>query len=207
MMRRWPLTDSPLRLPMTLISLILLCGITLKSIQLVKLNAVSERPRDYTYVGSDYPREWPVPRKPVLMAAELTVHYNLTSPSGIAEYRSLIPEGDGLLHLGPNKSPFSISMLHELRCLEIIREDMMRDQDELSEGRTAKLVNHCMNYLRQMVLCRADAHLESFQDDSDERALDLFESWVCRDWEAVYHAVEENQEEYRRYLSANSSEE
>jgi len=198
--------DSPLRVAMSLITVILLSGITLKSYHVVKLKALAVKPHDYTYVGSDFPQEWPIIRKPVVMAAELTVHYNLTSPSGIADYHALIPGGDGLVHLGPHKTPYTISMFHQLRCLDIVREEMTREQEALSGGRRAQLVNHCMNYLRQMVLCRADGFLETFQDDSDERAVDLFESWVCKDWEAVYHAVEQNQEEYNRYLSSTSPE-
>lgn len=186
-----------IRLAMSVITIMLVLGITIKSIYLWRLKVEAEKITGFSYVGTDFPQEWPIQRDPVIMADEPSVHYDITSPEGLEEWRQLVP-GDGLIHLGPQQSPYTISMLHELRCLDIIRKETVREQDEPTGGRTAELVHHCMNYLRQMMLCRSDYYLESFQDSSDTRALDLYETWMCKDWSSVYDAVRKNQEEFNR---------
>lgn len=64
------------------------------------------------YVGEDYPRAWPIPMAgPVLMPLENTVRYAIDSPDGEREWDAMTP-GNGIIHLGKHKQPFSISMFH-----------------------------------------------------------------------------------------------
>lgn len=108
----------------------------------------------YSFAGDDFPRLLPLAQADqVLMAFEDSVHYQINTEDGRAEWASLIP-GNGLVYLGEQPGhPFSISMFHQLRCLNIIREDIV------GAGRNAALSRHCLNYLRQMIMCRSDAQL------------------------------------------------
>ena len=126
-------------------------------------------------------------------------HFLLDTEDGKAEWASLVPGGDGVIHLGPYKRPFTLSMFHQLRCLDIIR-----DEFTTPGGGPTELGRHCLNYIRQMITCRGDFHLESFQYASHKDPIDQSGVHVCRDWEAVYRAVEENQKEHRKGPDANA---
>ncbi|KAH9058109.1 hypothetical protein EDB87DRAFT_1744281 [Lactarius vividus] len=82
------------------------------------------------YVGTDYPRPWDIGvLLPVLMNIEPTKHYSAL-----------------------RRWPFSISLFHQLRCLDVIRHDII----EALPQEESELSRHCLNYMRQMALCRTD---------------------------------------------------
>ncbi|KAG2151243.1 uncharacterized protein EDB93DRAFT_1103191 [Suillus bovinus] len=123
----------------------------------------------YSFVGDDFPRLLPLAQAgPALMAFEDSVHYQMNTEDGRAEWASLTP-GNGLVYLGEQRGhPFSISMFHQLRCLDILREDIVRANS------SAALSRHCLNYLRQMIMCRSDAQLENILIASKETSLQQF---------------------------------
>ena len=82
------------------------------------------------------------------MVVEDTVHYAVDTAEGAQHWNALIPGGDGVIRLGPNKRPFSISMVHQLRCLDVIR--VAATERTLSLDGERSVVRHCMNYLRQV---------------------------------------------------------
>ncbi|EJD46596.1 hypothetical protein AURDEDRAFT_63116 [Auricularia subglabra TFB-10046 SS5] len=131
---------------------------------------------------------------------EDTVHYDLSSHTGRHESTSLLPRGGGILHLGRNSEPFSVSMFHQLRCLNLIGRELV---DRLAADKTTQrktpssLSHHCMNYLRQMVLCRADTTLESATNPYGPHIVTRAVTHTCNDWTAVYAAAEDN---YARYV-------
>lgn len=153
-------------------------------------------------MGSDYPEEWPVDRKTVLMQFDNPKRFRLDSEDGIAEWHALVP-GDGLVYLGPHKQPYTIGMMHQLKCLDIIREEMVVERTNGSPPPTA-LGRHCLNYMRQILMCRGDLELESFQFASHHNPIDWRGVYECKDWEAVFNAVKENQLEYEKYLRSGS---
>lgn len=56
--------------------------------------------------------------------------------------------------------------------------------------------HHCLNLLRQAILCASDTTLDpiNYMGDSGEPATDgVGTLHVCRDWQAVYDFVTENQ--------------
>lgn len=56
--------------------------------------------------------------------------------------------------------------------------------------------HHCLNLLRQAILCASDTTLDAINDlaENDEPATNgLGTVHVCRDWQAVYDFVTENQ--------------
>ncbi|KAH9914382.1 uncharacterized protein BXZ73DRAFT_24978, partial [Epithele typhae] len=92
--------------------------------------------------------------------------------------------------------PHTVAMMHQLWCVDELRAQLAVPRAE----RTAQPTDHCLNYLRQSILCRGDMHLEgwqypdiftNFQRDSVRR---------CRDWRGVYEWVEANQLEYAGWL-------
>lgn len=146
------------------------------------------------YADGDYPETWPVERPTVLLASDATQRFRLNTSEGAAEWSAIVP-GDGLVRLGPSWEPYTISMLHQLRCLAILRRDVVRE-GAASGGPTA-LGRHCLNYLKQMVLCRGDIKVESMRYKTHKDPIDLLGIYECRDWGAVYDAVRENQQAYK----------
>ncbi|THU81225.1 hypothetical protein K435DRAFT_694039, partial [Dendrothele bispora CBS 962.96] len=93
---------------------------------------------------------------------ENSVHYALDTKLGAAEWKSLLPPGNGTIYLNGSgtRKAFTISLFHQLRCLDTIREGIVSFRNGASgaggnpgDG-SNRVLQHCMNYLRQMVLCR-----------------------------------------------------
>ncbi len=110
------------------------------------------------YLGADYPRELLMaPLRNVKTFIEDSVHYQLNGTAADSEWETLFP-GNGLIVLGPHEQVFSISMFHQLRCLNMIRNVLVEHGGIRGHDGSSELVHHCVNYLRQMVLCRASMH-------------------------------------------------
>jgi hypothetical protein len=79
-------------------------------------------------------------------------------------------------------------MFHQIHCLQMIRVALIHGPNEHS--------GHCLNFLRQAILCNSDITLDPLLDDSDGAmaATDgLGVTHICRDWLQVYDYVAENQ--------------
>jgi len=135
----------------------------------------------------------------VALRVEDSEHYSIRTPEGgspehaaqiEAEWTSLFPSGHGFIYLGAHRREFTISMFHQLHCINNIR---------LALGpRPAPLyhVQHCMNYLRQMILCASNTRLEPMsrrlKEKSNVTGVDgLGLTHVCRDWGVVYQMFED----------------
>lgn len=104
----------------------------------------------------------------VAMQFDNPKHYALESEDGAAEWAASAP-GNGVVHLGPHKQPYTVGMIHQLKCLDIIRQDMVRDH---STSGPSEMGRHCLNYMRQIIMCRGDLELESFQFASHKNPID-----------------------------------
>jgi hypothetical protein len=156
------------------------------------------------------------------MNIEPTTHYRLSGPSADAEWAALAPN-DGILHLGPHRLPYSISLFHQLRCLDVIRRQLNAaivatdddDDDHPSDSEPSSsswssspddrdgldgLGRHCLNYMRQMVLCRADLALDPVLGRGLEARVRP-DTNRCVDWRRVYEELQKNQREYARWVS------
>lgn len=78
------------------------------------------------FLGHDYPDEWTVERPPVLLAGSHTHRFQLDTADGAAEWSAMVP-GDGLVYLGEHNRSFTVSMFHQMRCLDVIREELVRE--------------------------------------------------------------------------------
>ena len=145
------------------------------------------------YISDDYPLQWPIPEADkVYMYPEDTHRYALSTPEGIAEWQALVPY-NGTVHLGPRARPFTIAMFHQLQCLDVIRSAMVLPIPSGDvQGRNVR--DHCLNYMRQMVLCHAHTDVESVRTDVTPRITDLTRSvYRCRDWRVLYDQMERSE--------------
>ena len=134
---------------------------------------------------------------------ENTVHYDLGTDLGILEWDNATlpgPNHDGVVWLtmkGGERKPFTFALFHQLRCLNIIRESLMaRRHPPYTDP--SRLAIHCMNYIRQMVLCRGDLTMESARHPVGPNTVVSDVTHVCRDWSVIWDEVEENENYHRK---------
>ncbi|KZT21625.1 hypothetical protein NEOLEDRAFT_1139244 [Neolentinus lepideus HHB14362 ss-1] len=145
--------------------------------------------RPYTYADADWPDYLPITlSKTKWKFNSNTTHYGISSEEDEHDWASIFPDGNGFVRLGPNKRLFALSVYHEMHCMQSIRRAI------LQEGYGSGHVQHCLNYLRQMILCRADVQLEPVMEDGSV-------AWgrerTCRNREELYSWLSKNMAEYR----------
>jgi hypothetical protein len=151
------------------------------------------------HVAEDNLPSWLTKPLPVAhLPMENTVHYDLGTDLGILEWNNGTlpgPNHDGIVWLtmkGGERKPFTFSLFHQLRCLNIVRESLMARRNP-PHTEPSRLATHCMNYLRQMVLCRADLTLESARHPVGPNTVVSDVTHVCRDWSVIWDEVEGNE--------------
>lgn len=124
---------------------------------------------------------------------ENTQHYRVESAH---DWNQLVPPDGGIIRLAGDDRPYTISLFHQLRCLDVIRVAVLRAHANgtLPDART----EHCMNYLRQMVLCRADTYLESAYSLTSKHTVEITTPKTCQDWTQVYDAATRNRDSFWR---------
>ncbi|TFY52883.1 hypothetical protein EVG20_g10360 [Dentipellis fragilis] len=143
----------------------------------------------YTYRGGDYPHVLPTKFDlPVQTIMEESVHYGLGDADSSDEWRYTLPYGSGAVRLGRDQRAFIVSMFHAMHCLQFTHKVLTN----IDHGGVRHL-NHCFGLLRHMSLCKADLTLEpgdfmtrNFTEDA------VGEKHICRDWEMVYHTMQDN---------------
>ncbi|KAK0460962.1 uncharacterized protein EV420DRAFT_1762297 [Desarmillaria tabescens] len=185
--------------PMRLATLVVICGAIGLQIECIIWiqRSILRLSTHNTQSDEQAINSWQIPAlDPILMAFEDSVHYGIHGSVAKAEWDSLVP-GDGLIYLEEQGSerPFMISMFHELRCLGIIRDGLLarwKDVDNpLPSEETPAVIRHCVNYLRQMIICRCDIAVESLMEMPSTGYPDLY---LCKDWSAVYDEAVKNQQ-------------
>lgn len=121
----------------------------------------------------------------ILMVVENSAHYQLDTAEGIEEWAQLVPNG-GIIHLPGDSQTYTISMFHQLRCLDILRTAVVNANT--NDTKPDRLTRHCLNYIRQMILCRSDLFLENVRDPHGPHAVDLTSVRMCKDWRKVYES-------------------
>jgi len=134
---------------------------------------------------------------------ENTVHYDLATDLGILEWNNGTlpgPNHDGVVWLtmkGGERKPFTFALFHQLRCLNVIRESLMaRRHPPYTDP--SRLAIHCMNYIRQMVLCRGDLSMESARHPLGPNTVVSDVTHVCRDWSVIWDEAERNESYHRK---------
>ncbi|KJA25157.1 hypothetical protein HYPSUDRAFT_161330 [Hypholoma sublateritium FD-334 SS-4] len=150
------------------------------------------RPHEYSFLGDDYPQIWTINhgiQEQVATPFENSVHFTFDSVMSEAEWESQVPHR-GLIQLGKYRQTFSISMFHQLRCISLVRSDIIKRRSSNYTTNISPLTGHCLNYLRQMALCRADIDLESVLLVPNPEAHPS--KYRCTNWNLIYEATLEN---------------
>ncbi|KAJ6489254.1 hypothetical protein C8R47DRAFT_1015062 [Mycena vitilis] len=123
------------------------------------------------------------------MAMEDTVNYQLNGTTADTQWESMMPKGRGIVYVGPDREAYMLSMFHQLECLNFLRRMYVEDH----RGALDAIGRHCLNYLRQTVLCRSDLQLEPVVDPDGAHAVDMYGDRTCFDWRQVYSQVEQSE--------------
>ncbi len=123
---------------------------------------------------------------------ENSVHYAFNTPEGAREWNASLPSNAERFRLDNSPRLFTISLFHQLRCLDIIRDGIVVFRSSKTPDRPDALVHHCMNYIRQMIMCRANTDLESVRSHVGPRVAVSETTHRCRDWTQAFNAAEEN---------------
>ncbi|KAE8350326.1 hypothetical protein BDV28DRAFT_151033 [Aspergillus coremiiformis] len=93
----------------------------------------------------------------------------------------------------PSKNVYSISAFHQMHCLAVIYNALSSKQNSGHKSRHdhSDHTNHCIDYLRQAIMCASDATLESSEvldgNGNSTRAVDGWNNThQCRDWDSLY---------------------
>ena len=144
------------------------------------------------WVGDDYPEHLPLPASdPVALIMEESIHYSVLDPHATEIWASSSPKGFGFARLGPENRAFGVSMFHQYHCLRRIRAGLAGDYSPATEAH----ITHCLNYLRQMILCSPDLTLEppdALDRDFDVKRMGAVH--VCNDWRQLYDEMATNWE-------------
>ncbi|TCD62361.1 hypothetical protein EIP91_006970 [Steccherinum ochraceum] len=137
------------------------------------------------------PLSWlPAPRDQVVLRfIHSSVHYNF----GAVGWDHLLPahedahlvrtqDADGTL------STKTVALFHQLSCVDILHQAYVEE----GSHQTSELVQHCLNYIRQAVMCQLDMSNEPQGDAQTSNGRDS----LCHDWESVYREAERNWDAY-----------
>lgn len=151
------------------------------------------------------------------MTIEDSRHFSVDSPDAPHEWRSVYPGRNlGFIRLGPQKRFFGLSVYHQMHCIDTLREGLAsKTMGGSGHGNThgkraphdhahdTAHWAHCLNYLRQTVLCAADLTLEpEIEEGSQNVGEGLYVTHVCRDWSKVHAFVDDNWETWWKEQSA-----
>ncbi|OAX33564.1 hypothetical protein K503DRAFT_775475 [Rhizopogon vinicolor AM-OR11-026] len=102
---------------------------------------------------SDHPTELPLRLDTVSLTFNSSEHYGTSDIHTWPEWSLLdhFPHGHGFVQLGPNGRIFGVSMFHQIHCLQIIWSALINGPNGHS--------GHCLNFLRQAILCNSDITL------------------------------------------------
>ena len=160
------------------------------------MRATTLTPNYPAYIGEDHPEYWDLPPvPPVALIMEDPVHYPILGPDAQQEWASNSPPGISFVRMGAEHRAFSVSMLHQLHCLRSLRAALAGDYRPATQGHFA----HCLQYIRQMVLCEPNLTLEPsnvLKRNYDEGVKEPGATHVCPDWTQVYDVMDENWKEW-----------
>ncbi|KAF5337455.1 hypothetical protein D9758_018011 [Tetrapyrgos nigripes] len=156
----------------------------------------------YSYTGSSVPLIHPMINELPLTTLTLqeSTHFRWNENSSVShdEFRTLIKYPD-LSILGPNHRMTILSWYHNLHCIAQIRAALLDHNDPVS---TPGHFSHCLQYLRQLLLCGASDMLEEgdFMEKNfnfDRVGSDL----VCYDFEIALETLRTEMDTFEEWKS------
>lgn len=126
-------------------------------------------------------------------------NFAISGPGKAELWHSVYPEGYGFVRLGSGDRILCTAMFHQLHCLEKMR--ILLD-DPFNTEVSFPHQQHCMNYLRQLFLCKADVTLEPILEHVHGAELDESTdlsmlsgdgvTYECGDSKVLYHTAASN---------------
>ncbi|KXH63425.1 hypothetical protein CNYM01_12901 [Colletotrichum nymphaeae SA-01] len=111
-----------------------------------------------------------------------------------AEYKVQFPPADisGVLSPDDKRSGWVLSVFHQIHCLSIITTRLGISRKEFADWDPFKLGHtaHCIEYLRQSILCSGDTNLEG-ESGSWSESIGWGQNHVCRDYDALMRLANE----------------
>ncbi|THU78141.1 hypothetical protein K435DRAFT_973658 [Dendrothele bispora CBS 962.96] len=166
-------------------------------VQVLKLqHDISLQNRPQRIHGSDISQKLQLATENMIrMGIEESIHFALDNSSRAdQEWSKSEPYGKGVVRDQENR-PFLVSMFHELHCLHYLGAELgSKNKDHWPH------TQHCLNMLRQWILCEADVTLEAGDfADKDFSSDRQGETHMCRNWEVVYQEMKNNWVGWYRY--------
>ncbi|KAI0259601.1 hypothetical protein BC834DRAFT_800089, partial [Gloeopeniophorella convolvens] len=131
----------------------------------------------------------------VVMRITESARYDVDTALGTEEFKKLIPDSGHVVHVSESPEtaplPYTVTLFHQLKCLGIIRSAYIGLGRQEVPGILAR---HCMNYLRQTILCHPNTRLQPVKLEKGTATRD--HETVCLDWTQVYEETERNQQAY-----------
>ncbi|KAG6108528.1 hypothetical protein E4U31_007661 [Claviceps sp. LM219 group G6] len=86
---------------------------------------------------------------------------------------------------------FSVAVMHQIHCVAILKHSfMLYRQDAMSEDIELEHIDHCVEYLRQTLICHGDLTLERpSMQTYPQGATGWGEMHQCRDWDQLISVV------------------
>jgi len=143
-------------------------------------------------------------RQPVAMTIANSVRYELNTEEGAKDFALLLPSGGHVVHKVSEDDPrevktYTVTVFHQLKCLDIIRQETILNSSRPLTS--SMMTRHCMNYLRQTLLCRPNLGLETSKDGVGTL---WSRNAVCKDWTVLYEAAEKNHRELQKWSDVAS---
>ncbi|KAJ7629181.1 hypothetical protein DFH06DRAFT_1304193 [Mycena polygramma] len=183
---------TPLLVVLTVSSTVLNAGLLHRVLGVShKLSGPQRHKLDYSYDLNELPGYF----RPAQMTFESPdTQYPLDDDR---KWASTVANKRGFVRLGSDGTPISISLYHQLHCVNGIRFAYVATRDGLFETEKQRAdafghVNHCFDLLRQSFLCKADTTLIPVDVPSQAGI-----TRRCRDWEQVRAFVDENHDFWR----------
>ncbi|KAI0381219.1 hypothetical protein F5Y04DRAFT_256027, partial [Hypomontagnella monticulosa] len=80
----------------------------------------------------------------------------------------VFPRGRGFIqHSEISPTPHGLAVFHQLHCLDAIRHGYWAARDQIEPDHFAQPghIRHCIDYIRQSIMCNADTNLEPIDPD------------------------------------------
>jgi hypothetical protein len=161
--------------------------------------------KKYTYIGEDYPMRLPVKLEQVQAQFDCSVRYSLNSSVTEEVWtKSTDTKSGGMIRLGPDRRVFAIAMYHQLHCLAGLSKALTAtNRTSASDGH----VGHCLNYLRQVFECSADATEEPVVEASMLKSEGCAPPFIrqCSNWGTLYDYISANYLAFHEFKVKNGS--
>lgn len=130
----------------------------------------------------------------VQAAVEVNNRFSLLDDTAWAD---TMPGKRGFVRLGPNGRPFAIALYHQIHCVNslrfsytVARDGLVTDPDILKKKIPHD--NHCFQFIRQSIMCRADNALVPLKNNASLAAQGFGNLHRCSNWAHVRKFVLDN---------------